>query len=1108
VTATRPHPAVGVLVALLVFVAVLLHGGRSHAQITLDGSLGPSGPLTGPDFVIDSGLGQIRGSNLFHSFGQFNVQTGQSATFTGPGSIANILSRVTGGQRSFIDGLLASTIPGANLFLLNPSGVLLGPNAVLDVKGAFHVSTADYLRFADGARFSSSLAQGSTLTIAQPAAFGFLAPPAPISIQGSVLEVPAGRELSVVGGDIQIAGAALFASGGRIQIASVASAGEATFGGAGQAVALNVDSFTRLGSVAISDNTLLDASGDPGGTVLIRGGSVTVDGSSIFADTQGDSDGARLGIDLRAGEDAVLQNATSVGTFAFGDGRGGDVRVTAGTLLIDGSIVNTTAFGTGGAGDINVGAGTVALTGGARVGSTTEGDGPGGSTTLTASDSVTLSGRDAGGNASGLVSDTIVSGDGGRLAVSAPLLIMDGGTIASSTFGQGRGGDLVLDVGRLSLSGQATITSHAGGFAPGGTLTVTSLGPVTLSGASSVVSRSCPGSACSGRAGDIVFDVGTLTLEGGSAIRSGSNEAPQGSNVTVSARDSVVISGGSVLSSQAFQQDVGRVDISAASLAMSDGGRITTSTLDRGQAGDISVTVGTLSLTRGAQISSSSERLASGRGGNLAVTATDRVSVSGSSGRGDPSGLFSSAASRGDAGQVTVAAPLLTLTDGGRISVGTSGSGRAGDITVSVQNLSLAGGGRIDSGTTGAGRGGTATIVSGDVTMTGGDIAAQTSGEGRAGDIVLNVGRLSLAGGSQIDSSTLGAGQGGTVTIVATESVTIAGQDDGMTCTANGTGAAGQVAIFTPTLTMEEGALVSAATLGAGPAGDVRLQIGRLTLSGGSSITSSTSGGGQGGTVGVTASDSVTLTRSRLASSAEAAGAGGDIDLSAPQVRLSDGAQISATSSGTGNAGQLKITAADSFVSSDSAVTTGASVADGGNVTLRVGNLVHLVGSAVTAAVQSGQGQGGNIVIDPQFVILDKSQIRADAFGGPGGNVRIVANVFLTSDSVVSASSALGLPGTVDISAPITDVSGSLTQLPEAVLQAAALLRESCAARFAEGARSTLTLGSRDGIPPEPGGTVESPLVVLEAAGVEPAGAVGGAGSQPFRVMVDLRCSR
>jgi filamentous hemagglutinin family protein len=209
--------------------------GRGHAQITLDGSLGPRGALTGPHYTISDRMGQTRGSNLFHSFGQFNLSQGESAIFTGPNTIANILSRVTGGQPSTIDGTIRSQIPGAHLYLLNPSGVMFGPHASLDVSGSFHINTADYLRLADGARFSARLSETSTLSVAPPAAFGFLGPPAAITVEGSTLQVPEGATLSVVGGDIAITGQgaltaasipSLGAPGGRITLASVAAAGE------------------------------------------------------------------------------------------------------------------------------------------------------------------------------------------------------------------------------------------------------------------------------------------------------------------------------------------------------------------------------------------------------------------------------------------------------------------------------------------------------------------------------------------------------------------------------------------------------------------------------------------------------------------------------------------------------------------------------------------------------------------------------------------------------------------------------------------------------------------------------------------------------------------
>jgi filamentous hemagglutinin family protein len=205
------------------------------ADITLDGSLGgPRGPLSGSDYVIRADMGQQVDTNLFHSFGEFNLFNGQSATFTGEGAtgaINNILSRVTGGAGSTIDGLLRSTIPGANLFLINPAGIMFGANARLDVKGSFHAGTADFIRLEDGVVFNAVPSpDDARLTTASPQAFGFLGePPASLTVAGSELEVPTGETLSLVGGDIEIRGGeapTVKAEAGQVNLAALASGGE------------------------------------------------------------------------------------------------------------------------------------------------------------------------------------------------------------------------------------------------------------------------------------------------------------------------------------------------------------------------------------------------------------------------------------------------------------------------------------------------------------------------------------------------------------------------------------------------------------------------------------------------------------------------------------------------------------------------------------------------------------------------------------------------------------------------------------------------------------------------------------------------------------------
>jgi filamentous hemagglutinin family protein len=230
-------------------------------------------------------VGQIRGPNLFHSFSQFSLSRGESATFTGPNTIANILSRVTGGSPSSIDGTIQSQIPGANLFLLNPSGVIFGPNASLNVSGSFHVSTANVLRFSDGATFSANLTDKSTLTVASPMAFGFLdSHPAGIAIQGSRLSVQPGKTVSVTGGDITIAASqeamnqspVLRAPSGRITLTSVASPGDVQVE-VGQGLSRLLENKPpRLGAVLVADRAQVSVDGTPGGTILVEAEALTL----------------------------------------------------------------------------------------------------------------------------------------------------------------------------------------------------------------------------------------------------------------------------------------------------------------------------------------------------------------------------------------------------------------------------------------------------------------------------------------------------------------------------------------------------------------------------------------------------------------------------------------------------------------------------------------------------------------------------------------------------------------------------------------------------------------------------------------------------------------
>jgi hypothetical protein len=190
---------------------------------------------------------------------------------------------------------------------------------------------------------------------------------------------------------------------------------------------------------------------------------------------------------------------------------------------------------------------------------------------------------------------------------------------------------------------------------------------------------------------------------------------------------------------------------------------------------------------------------------------------------------------------------------------------------------------------------------------------------------------------------------------------------------------------------------------------------------------------------------------------------------------------------GAGLAGNINITAGDQIVLTDGSVSTRAVTSDGGNITLTtLGSLTQLTNGQITTSVESGVGTGGNIIVNSDVITMSDSRILANAFGGPGGNIGIAADVFLVNQGgtiptslagIVDASSALSTPGTISIEANVTDVSGNLAQLSTETLQVATLLQASCAARLAGGKASSLVRAGREGVPPEPEGLLGSPIL-------------------------------
>lgn len=1114
------------LVATFAF-APLLH---SHAQITLDGTLGRAGALNGPNYSITADLGRQVGGNLFHSFGRFSVHNGESATFSGPGNVSNIIGRVTGGSSSTIDGLMRSTIAGANLFLINPSGIVFGPNATLDVSGSFYASTADYLALGGGGRFDATHPAATILVSAPPSAFGFLsAAPRAIEVNGSFLTAAPGKSVSLVGGNVSIADSGVLAQSASINVVSIGGLGEAPIAG-GEVM---LPSGVHGGEIQLTNSLLVanSAAGPAPGRVVIRGGTLQ-----------------------------FVDSFVSISNSAPGPGGGVTIEAT-GEVAMRGGFVQTRSQGPRSAGDVTVNARVVTLAADAQIVSLSEGAGPGGAVSLNASDSMSASG------AAFLLTAT-ENTSGGKVALSAPSLALSDASIASLTSGRGQGGAIDIDVGTLTLRGGSQLISRATSSGRGGPVSVSASEMVSISGFnanvfSGIVSTAAAGGAGgsvsvmtksfemndglvrvstldSAPGGSLAIDAHRITIGGGGELGSVARATGAGGDVNLIGRDSVIIEGqvagfSTMVSATSLGSGrAGHVSIRSPQVIVRDGALINGSAQGAGPGGDIAVDADRIVLANGGRLFADS--LSTGRGGSIDLSARESLSI-GEVATGSVFTTFISteALAGGSAGNISITGGALNA-DHAFISSRATASGAAGSIDVTVSELTLKNSAQINSATRASGRGGTVNVNASDVSIDGGSIFADTSGTGAAGNVSIRANRVMMTNGAQIDSSSSAAGDAGTLTIRAAESFTMSGAPSaaqaptGLFNLSTNTGNGGNVFVSAPVIALDGGG-IDAHSSGSGAAGSITLEGRRIALTGGFAVFASADGTGPGGTLTVTAGESLLISgrdafnalsglntrslgsgrggdivirtallsmddgliRSRASGSGAAgnisiaagrvaiaggalidagttgSGAGGSLHLSATDgVSLSGGSSISAISRGAGNAGNINISGGSSLTMDAASITTQADTADGGNITIAARDIVRLTKSQISTAVGTGSGNGGNITIDPTFVVLNDSHISANAFGGNGGNILIVTDALLKSGtSSITASSSLGVQGTIRITAPESDLVGGLRALPGALFDPSLLLRESCSARAARAANTFVDVG-QGGVPYRP----------------------------------------
>ncbi len=627
------------------------------AQVTPDAAL-PIGENTTVNLnggTYDISGGATRGSNLFHSFDSFSLGTGEEAFFNHAPTIDTVLSRVTGGSASNIDGTIRTPINSiADLFFINPQGIVFGPNAALDIGGSFIASTATQLTFADGTTFNTANPQTTTLTISRPSGLILGEKSGSIENQSTVelfpgfpvgLEVLSGESIILVGNGLNMTGGKLTAFSGRIDIASLAPESTVSLlpaNGVNQSGWMLDDETLeglvfqdiQLSSSSRTNNlffnsSLIDTSGDfignPNGTLRLWGRQILLSGSNLLNNNYGISQGGDLTI--VASESLRLNDLSLISTATASDGEAGNLILDVPEGIVElsndsqlsaqsGLFIGNGA--TGAAGTLTINTTNLSVKTGSVVTTGALDDAQGGTLIINAPDGfveiVGVSQNNSGISFSRLVSAVNGTQPAGDIQIdTGALLIQDGGQIISSTFGRGKGGNTIINT-----TESVTVTGNVGGA------------PSQISSSTGEFEVSDP-NLITGDAGSVNIVTGRLVVQDGGTIFTTTNGPGQGGALTVNATEIILDGNGNNLTGLFARTrgagNSGILEVEADSLQIRDSARITVSTDDNllptelGTVRDATINARTITLDNG-QITAES---LTGDGGNLNFMVDDYI---------------------------------------------------------------------------------------------------------------------------------------------------------------------------------------------------------------------------------------------------------------------------------------------------------------------------------------------------------------------------------------------------------------------------------------------------------------------------------------------------
>jgi filamentous hemagglutinin family protein len=810
-----------------------------------DSTLGTQVSGNGNNFDITGGLN--RGQTLFHSFQDFSVPTNGSANFANPAGIRDMISRVTGGSFSDINGRINSN--GANFFLINPNGIVFGPNAQLNVGRAFMASTANGINLVDGGgraiTFGTNPNGDAPLLTISPNVFFNVSSltmgggNGQINNFGTLQTTNPSQYIGLIGGNVNMNGGQIKAPGANVELGGLSQAGNIEFSlDRGVKFPANVErgnvSLVQVGT----SPSIINVESGGGGSVGIFAKDINLQGSET-----------KISSGIAAGLGAPTATA-------------GDIKLDAtGNITISqADIENQVADGAvGKGGNIEINSRNLTATDGVQLNASTFGQGDAGNFTITATGNVSFDGTDRefpSGAFSGVEPGAV--GKGGKVEINAEnLSVTNGAQLSSTTSGTGNAGNIIVNATTVVIDRESPRTSTI---------------PPIPTGLFAQVAENATGNA-----GDLTLTTKKLSVSNGGKVQAATFGKGNGGNLVIKADEIDVFDTPGVITEQITNINAGvsfdpdRNKDSAGNLILAEG-----------NGGKLTIETRSLSIRNGSSVSADTKGI--GNAGGLTIKAST-IDVSGGS------SISADTYKIGNAGDLTITTDRLRTADGGQISSSTLGSGSAGKLTVNA-NTSV----EID-------RESPRTNNSAPV-PTGLFAQVEANATGNAGDLILTTKKLSVSNGGKVQAATFGKGNGGNVVIKADEidvfntpgvnpfQLTNINAGVGFDIDRNKDSAGNRVQ-------------------SEGKGGNVTIETRRLSLNNGVAITSDTILG-QGGNIDLKVSDYLLMRQksyiSASAGTAQLGGDGGNINIRSPLIIALPVNSDITSNAYTGKGGKVTIT--------------------------------------------------------------------------------------------------------------------------------------------------------------------------------------------------------